>query len=417
MNLFHRELSQPKHYMQGTHRLRAPAETMRAYAGWMPSLGITRLANVTGLDFVGIPVFMAVRPNARSLTVSQGKGVDADAARVSALMESIELWHAEHIDAPLRHESFAALRRVARVVQVERLPLARGRAVDPSAPTEWIRGFDLVRGEDVWVPFEIVSMNLVGQRAEYTFSGGSNGLASGNHVLEAVSHALCELIERDAFTLWAAQPPAALEATKIDLSTATEPTVASLLARYAACGMQVALWDMTQDLNVPAYACAILEDADRPLWRRLGASWGYGCHLSPSVAVSRALTEAAQSRLTMIAGSRDDNPLHVYRIEQSRAASEDARAAFFAADGRLPLGRRPDRTTDLFEGDVAVLLEALQDRGIDEVAVVDLSRSEIGIPVVKVVVPGLEGFSLAPDYQPGERARARTAAAGGGLCQ
>ena len=80
MKLFDREYTQPKHYLKGTHRSRCPDETIAAFAPCMPRLGITRLANVTGLDIIGLPVFMAVRPNARGISVAQGKGWDASSA-------------------------------------------------------------------------------------------------------------------------------------------------------------------------------------------------------------------------------------------------------------------------------------------------------------------------------------------------
>jgi len=87
MRLFGVDERQLKQHREGTERTRSPAETVAIYRPVMEAVGITRLANVTGLDCVGIPVFMAVRPNARSLAVSQGKGVDADAVRASAMME------------------------------------------------------------------------------------------------------------------------------------------------------------------------------------------------------------------------------------------------------------------------------------------------------------------------------------------
>src|SRR4051812_31442956 len=98
-----------KHYVRGTHRVRPPHETVAEYRALMPRLGITRLANVTGLDTIGIPVYVAIRPNARCLATSQGKGLDHDAAKASALMESIETWHAEVIVNPTRWESYQAL--------------------------------------------------------------------------------------------------------------------------------------------------------------------------------------------------------------------------------------------------------------------------------------------------------------------
>jgi ribosomal protein S12 methylthiotransferase accessory factor len=102
MRIFGREHSQPKRFMDGTHRARSPAETFADFGRHLQAMGITRLANVTGLDVIGIPVYMAVRPNSRSITVSQGKGLDREAARVSALMESAEAWHAETVNLPWR---------------------------------------------------------------------------------------------------------------------------------------------------------------------------------------------------------------------------------------------------------------------------------------------------------------------------
>ncbi len=98
-----------KGHTSGTHRLMAPRETMERLRPLLPRMGITRLANVTGLDQIGIPVVMACRPNSRSLAVSQGKGMDLDAAKVSAAMESIENYHAERIALPLQLATYREL--------------------------------------------------------------------------------------------------------------------------------------------------------------------------------------------------------------------------------------------------------------------------------------------------------------------
>src|SRR6201999_785112 len=76
-----------------TLRSRDPEETLRLLLPHLERHGITRLANVTGLDRIGIPVYQAIRPNSRGLSLSQGKGVDEVSAQVSALMESLECHH------------------------------------------------------------------------------------------------------------------------------------------------------------------------------------------------------------------------------------------------------------------------------------------------------------------------------------
>ena len=89
---------------------------------FMPAMGITRIANVTGLDRIGIPVVMVCRPNSRSIAVSQGKGVTLDAAKASGLMESIEAWHAERIELPLKLAGSSDLSVNHRLIDIERLP-------------------------------------------------------------------------------------------------------------------------------------------------------------------------------------------------------------------------------------------------------------------------------------------------------
>jgi hypothetical protein len=131
-DLFHEPMWEhaAKGYKNGTHRLISPRETLdrRETLEWLrpilPRMGITRLANVTGLDRIGIPAVMACQPNARSLAVNQGKGLDLDSAKASAAMESVEEYNAEHITLPLKFASYNEMRMRHRVVDVESLPRA-----------------------------------------------------------------------------------------------------------------------------------------------------------------------------------------------------------------------------------------------------------------------------------------------------
>src|SRR5713226_979938 len=87
----------PKRFRRGTHRTVDPADTLARIRPHAARMGITRLGNITGLDRIGIPVAVAVRPNSRSVSVSQGKGLDLPQAMASALMEACEGFHAEEI--------------------------------------------------------------------------------------------------------------------------------------------------------------------------------------------------------------------------------------------------------------------------------------------------------------------------------
>jgi YcaO-like protein with predicted kinase domain len=400
LRVFDRELSSEKKFLRGTHRVRSPADTFAAYRGHMARAGITRVANVTGLDYVGIPVYVAVRPNSRSLATSQGKGLDHDSARVSALMESLEVWHAEHVDLPLRWDSYPHLRRTDPVIDIERLGRLRPLLLD--RPRAWVKGYDLLGQREVWVPLMAVTMNFVGS-ADSDILPGTNGLASGNHLLEAISHSLSEVIERDAEALWRIQPGISL----IDLDEVEEEYCRGLVAALRRAGVFVAAWDITSDLGVPACGALVMNEPEQNRWRVLGVHYGFGCHPDPAVALSRAVSEAVQTRLTYISGSRDD----LMRANYEQASNPDLLAGIYAElSGEAPTVRLrdiPTLATPRFEDDVQAMLDRVRAAGIREVAVVDLTRQEVGIPVVKVVVPGLE----TPDCIPGERARRAAAAA------
>ncbi|WP_042692000.1 YcaO-like family protein, partial [Azospirillum sp. B506] len=238
-----------KAHTVGTHRVMAPEQTLARAAPFLPIMGITRVANVTGLDAVGIPVVMVTRPNSRSISVSQGKGVTLAAAKASGVMESIESYHAERITLPLKFASFEELRWTHPVVDVDRLPRLSTGSFNPHSPILWIEGQDLLNGGPKWVPFEMVHLNFTVPMApgQGAFLAGSNGLASGNHKVEAISHAITELVERDATTLWRLQGPAAQAATRIDLDSIDDPVCRSLIDRFEAAGVAVGVWETTSD--------------------------------------------------------------------------------------------------------------------------------------------------------------------------
>jgi YcaO-like protein with predicted kinase domain len=378
-----------KAYTRGTHRTVAPAETLARLKPLLPTMGITRLANVTGLDTIGIPVVMSVRPNSRSLSVSQGKGLDLDSAKASAAMESIEGFHAERVSGPLILASYDELRTDHVVVDPLRLPLSDRRPFDSSLPILWMAGNDWLQDGKVWVPFQLVHTayttrmrwDLVG------FEFSSTGLASGNHVLEAASHALCEIIERDAAARFDVLPDEEKEVRRLDLSTVNDADCVAVLARFSNAGVDVAVWDMTSHVGVASFECLIAERTDDPN-RLLSSARGFGCHPTRQVALLRALTEAAQSRLTIIAGSRDDMGRSDYRSWRDPANAQRWREQA-AARGSVPFASVASFESTSFEEDLAFELEAVRRAGCGHVIVVELTRPEIGIPVVRVIVPGL----------------------------
>ena len=389
VRLHDRVLTAPKVFMAGTHRARAPDETLAYARGFMRELGITRLANLTGLDCLGVPVYAAIRPNGKSLSTSQGKGLDDASAAASALMESIETWHAENVRLPTRRGAPRALRDSLPLVDVRQLPRASEGALDLSAPLEWVEGWDLMRQQPVWVPLESVTLDCVVRRDHQpVFDVSSNGLASGNHLLEAISHGLCEVIERDAEARWRE----ARGQRRVALETVVDPANRSVLERIQAAGVHITAWDITSDVGVPAYGVALMEDPNEPAWRALGMYQGFGCHLSPRIAFSRALTEAVQTRLTYIAGSRDDFFPHDYArstdLALLRPIWRDLTQPARGVVTRVDLREAPAQDGPTFEADVTTLLARLRTVGVQSVIVVELTHPELGLPVVKVIVPG-----------------------------
>jgi ribosomal protein S12 methylthiotransferase accessory factor len=399
-----------KTYTRGTHRIRPPAETFRAVEPLLGRFGITRVANITGLDHIGIPVWQAVRPNGRALAVSQGKGLDAASAKTSAVMESIESWHAEYALPPVRLESHAVLASQAAVLDPERLPRLRGGPYHRQAIIPWVQAVDLLSGGPVWVPFELVHLMFVVPEPPGTgcFLRSSNGLASGNTFAEAAAHALAEVIERDGVALAQGLRPAALERRRVDLATVDEPAAAELIARLVKAGIAVTVHDLTSDIGVPIFRAVIFDRATDNLLNPSLPARGEGCHPDAGVALCRALTEAAQSRLTFIAGARDDLSRGQYRWLQSRTTlTRERRAARDRAPGPRRFSDVRGCATSTVEGDLEAMLARLRRARIAHVASVELTGPGLPFSVVRVVVPGLEAEAAGPVA--GGRARRRRA--------
>ncbi len=357
-----------KRHRSGTHRTASPAETLARVAPLLPAMGITRVANVTGLDRIGVPVAMAFRPNARSIAVSPGKGLTLEAAKCSGVMESIEGWHAERPMLPLLQASLEEMSARRRVLDVSALPHNSAREFDPRRAILWAEGHDLLGGEGVWLPYELVHTRFTLPLPPHSGAllPGSNGLASGNHRLEALAHALCELIERDASTLWHAHDDAGCDRSRVDLSTVDDGPCREVLQRFADAGVEACAWEMTSDVGVAAFRCEIVDrapDPSRPHFPGVGS----GCHPAREVALLRALTEAAQTRLTLITGARDD--LGVAHFARSFDAAAHARTLDrMRRPGALRrFHEAPTHEADTVHEDVVWLLQRLAGAGIREV--------------------------------------------------
>jgi YcaO-like protein with predicted kinase domain len=381
LRFFGRPLRARTRLTGGTHRAASLAATWKRFAPAAKRAGITRIAELTGLDTLGIPVFAAIRPMGKSLSTQQGKGISRDAARISALMESLETFSAEQARATVRG-SYRALSKHRRVVDVRKLPRPRGR-LDLDERWNWVVGCELVSGEPILIPLDAVTLDTTFTKPP-VFDISSNGLASGNNLVEAIVHGLCEVIERDAEAAWRRSGGD----RRLVLDTIDDAACRALIDRIVAAGSRVIVWDLASRVDVCAIGCAIVEDPREPAWRALCVYQGFGAHLRPEIAIARALTEAAQTRLTYIAGGRDD----FFEADYARATDRELLAAMWASlpDGEpVMFDELPRYRTRSLGEDLELVVELVRAAGFDQVIAVELTHSQLRVPVAKVIVPGL----------------------------
>ncbi len=382
-------------------RLHRATETVARMRQNFARFGITRLADVTGLDRIGIPVWMAVRPNSRTLAVSQGKGLSSAAAQASAIMEAAEIAIAERVDLPKR---FCSMQELAaggeRVMHCSGL-LARGeKPVGEDESIDWVEGYDLLQEATAWVPAEAATLSAAGaygRKSRYWQS--SDGLASGNILLEAVVHGLCERIERDASVLWQFRNDTAVFDSCIDPASLEDEAVDGLVAKIDRAGFRVRVFDITSDIGVPVSFAVVAPKPDgfEQHWKHFDLSSGSGCHPSHARAAIRAITEAAQSRVTSITGARDDFDPNLYRTQLKADLTAYLRAE--------PVGRAMKAGGDIrSEENLAFMLDRLRNAGVGSVIVVPLEADDSDFAVAKVLVPELESPPGARRQRFGRRA-------------
>jgi ribosomal protein S12 methylthiotransferase accessory factor len=379
------------HFNDGTHRMVPPEQTLARIAPHLARNGITRCMPVTRLDSLGIPTYCAIRPNGLLLQVSNGKGVSDAASRVSALMEALELNHAENPrPGALRRASLAELRAEgAAVLEPRAINGLRDGYFGDRFAIDWTAGVELTSGATVWVPGSAVYFFC----APCLFDTSTNGLASGNHLSEATLHALYELIERDAMSRLSVDGTIRLRenASVIDTTTIDDELIRAIVDRVEEAGTQVLLMWLPSAIPIHTFWAVMLNR--QPLASVSTLNVGWGTHVDQRIAASRALTEAAQSRLVFIHGARED--IQTKQVYHSKQAADSRAARYFA-------GLSPDtawddiagRPTVGFHHDLDVLLarvvDALAQAGHSGLIRCDLTDPDAGIPVVKVLAPTLQ---------------------------
>lgn len=402
----------------GGHRVVRPEATLEQYGRHVsPISGVVPLLERRSLPRDGsIHVYLAgfnpalrsrnlrqVQYNLRSLAA--GKGTTDVQARASALGEALERFSAVHqgneprCRARLRDLGDAGIHPNTimlfsdRQYQEREAANARGKTFgwvpspfDPEAVLEWSPVWSLTRRAARYLPTAFCYFAHP-EADEGGLFACSNGNAAGNTLEEAILQGFLELVERDSFALWWYNR---LPRPAVDLDSFGEPYLHQLRATLH--NRQRDLWvlDLTADLDIPVFVA---------LSRRLGQAkeqimMGFGAHLDARIALLRAVTEMNQM-LAWVLTEEGERPLED-RLDDPdtltwlRTATV-ANQPYLLADSRTPARKAtayPSQATDDLKEDVLACQARVERLGL-EMLVLDQTRPDIGLPVVKVVVPGL----------------------------
>ena len=341
--------------------------------------GVTRLADVTRLDRFGLPVWQAIRPMSQALSVHQGKGATDAAAQIGALLEAVESDAAERFDAQGPVCRFGELPAEMRAPCFTDYARHREAPPAPDEPYRWVAAQRLGADGVIHLPFDLVSLDLA-RAVPSAFDRASNGIATGSTRSEAILAALHEFLERDAVTEWQARGLLAAMAAVLDLDSVPFGWMALWRDRITAAGAWLQAYRVPTLTGTPLFACELNDSSkDNGFYR---AVQGRGCHPLPEVALFKALAEALQARVTLIAGSRDDQLPTAYR--RSPAGAQLAFAPPRPADAPAI------RWEDIESGpaDPEAMAAALARAGYPDIAWLELAAPQ-GLSVVRAFVCGL----------------------------
>jgi thioglycine synthase len=417
--------SQKKWSKGGTSRTIPPAATLEKALQVCKHIGVTRLADITSMDRLGIPNYSAVLPGTEDyIWVYSGKGMTRQQAKASALMESIE----RYCSLPSGNMGRAYVRGTIKELTKSYSLIHPDDIIEPlnfhyqeDMKMEFLQGFDMLNEREVLVPAPLVLFRYSPSHPAvnpFAFHH-TNGLASGNVLEEAVCHALCEVIERDAssvseiraraipfhllktiennlkqrgFVIPSIPPDKFVDDYTIyrdvEVSGDQIDSVQELARKFHDSDLALLIKDITSDIGIPTFAASSIE------W--ISHDYGYlaeghGTHPDARIALSRAITEVSQTRAANIQGARDD----LRKIHYGENNTDDKKAwQFIPSNEKIKFSEIKSYCNEDILDDIKLILKNLKSVGIKTVAIVDLTNPDIGIPVVRAIVPGLETFKI-----------------------
>lgn len=382
-------------YFKGTHRVIAPEKTIDNNKDKLKTAGITRIADITDLDRIGLPVYTAIRPTAEygGVSIYGGKGISKDHAKASAMMEGFERYSAERQDEDMTLTStITDIGDKGEYIDPKSLNLPKEfeRKDIRDMTLEWSLAHDLISDKDYYIPTNAIYHPYNHENdVESLFKSNTNGLASGNILEEAILHGIFEVIERDAWSIFELTHK---NYAQINLETIESELINETIEKFTSKGINIKLMDFTADVKVPTIAAS----ADDTVTKDAGLlTLGIGTHLDPEVAILRALTEVAQSRATQINGAREDTVRADFAREAGYERMKRINKFYFKQEeNQTDLSDIKDKSTTSISEDLEIVKEELIANEIKHVIYHDLTRPELDVNVVRVVIPEMELYAI-----------------------
>lgn len=348
---------------------------------------ITRIADLTGLDRVGLPVVQAIRPAALSEVTSLGRGMSRTSAAIGAVMESLERLYAEAIPASRVFLSTAESLGIG-AGSFDGFCLPASRANWRDRQVDWIMGVDMATGAAAPIPFELVHTIYTDPPPPHdgVFMRTTTGLACHSSDFGALRHGLLECIERDAIAR-AFETHGFMDRMRLPVPE-LGIVVQDVLSDIAGLGISAAFWRAPSPTGIPVVWCQTIEAGEGEAVLALPTE-GYCAGLDLHGAAFGALLEALAARAGAISGARDDQTRKHY-ARPSRAMLTDARNLILGEGGPTIEVEILPAVTDL-----ADLLERIVSAGLGPVLAVPVaSEDDPDIHCVRTVLAGMRPFAV-----------------------
>ena len=285
------------------------------------------------------------------------------------------------------------MRRRFSVLDPETLILSCDSDYNRDREINWVWGYDLLREEEILVPACAVYHPYHEDRT-LLFTTHTNGIAAGNTMEEAVIHGLAEVIERDAWSI-ARYTSSFTDALFIE-NRPENQFIIEIFGKLEAADIEIVAKDITSDIGVPVIA-AFSRDL---IHRRMLPIDGLGAHLDSRVAMVRALLEITTTRALFLQKhgleGMQGSPLYL-------GDGDDGQDPRFYAYGQKSLSELEVGYSQDILMDIRSIMKRLSSRGLTRVIAVNLTREDVGIPTVRMIVPGMETYCF-DDTRVGERA-------------